>query len=452
MTHSCLTIILAAGEGTRMKSSLPKVLHPVAGLAMVGHVIHTVKEAGGNKSVVIVGAGASEVKTAVANIDPDASIAIQRDRLGTAHAVLAARHWLEQSFDDLLILYGDVPLIKAKTLKNMRQQLRDGADIVVLGFKTSEPSGYGRMLIEDGQLTAIREDKDASDEEKSITYCNSGIMAFRNSIALSILQNIENNNSQSEYYLTDAVEVGCNAGLNIKAMEVDEDEVLGVNDRVQLAEVEEIWQQRKRRDLMVGGVSMTAPDTVILAYDTSFGRDCLVEPNVVFANGVSIGDNVAIRSFSYLESAIVGEGCIVGPYARLRPDTVLKANAKVGNFCEIKKSVVGEGAKVNHFAYIGDANVGDDTNIGAGTITCNYDGINKHQTNIGNNVFVGSNSSLVAPVNIGDNAIVAAGSVVTKDIPADALGIGRGKQVNKDNLASKIRDRNVAAKKARQSK
>jgi len=445
----CLTIILAAGEGKRMNSSLPKVLHPVAGLAMIGHVLKTVKQAGSDKSVVVVGAGAEQVTAEIATLDAGASFAVQHERLGTAHAVLSAQEWLQKELSDVLVLYGDVPLIKAEALVKMRQKLAGGADIVVLGFEADDPAGYGRLLVEDGQLTAIREHKDATDEEKSVTLCNSGVMAFRGSIAYSILNRIDNNNSQSEFYLPDAVEIGRRDGLKVVAMKVDEDDVRGVNDRVQLAEVEEIWQQRKRRELMLGGVSMASPNTVILAHDTKFGRDCSVEPNVVFANGVAIADNVTIRSFSYLEDAIVGNGCVVGPYARLRPGTVLEPGAKVGNFCEIKKAIIGEGSKVNHFAYIGDANIGKNSNIGAGTITCNYDGTNKHQTNIGDNVFIGSNSSLVAPVSIGNNAIVAAGSVVIKDVPADALGIARGKQINKDGLARKIRNRNAAAKKAR---
>ncbi len=448
MTRSCLTIILAAGEGTRMKSAIPKVLHKVAGLAMVGHVLETAREAGGNKRVVVVGAGAEQVQTEIASLDPDAVIAVQHERLGTAHAVLAAEEMLKQSFDDVLVLYGDVPLIQKQSLLDARQKLQDGADIVVLGFETKDPTGYGRLLVEDGQLVAIREHKDASEAERKVTLCNSGIMLFRGDIALATLRAIGNNNSQSEYYLTDAVEVGRQNGLNIVVMEVAEEDTLGVNNRVQLAEVEAIWQGRKRIDMMLGGVTLVAPDSVTFAHDTCIGRDTVIEPDVVFAPGVTIADNVLIKAFSHLEGATIAENAIVGPYARLRPGAELLDGSKVGNFCEVKKAVIGEGAKVNHLTYIGDATIGAKSNIGAGTITCNYDGINKHQTVIGKNVFVGTNSSLVAPVTIGDEANIAAGSVITRDVPAHALAIGRGKHVNLDDYARKIRAKNEARKRA----
>ena len=448
MQKTCLTIILAAGEGTRMKSATPKVLHEVAGLPMVVHVLNAANEAGGDKSVVVVGAGADNVASKINSWNEEMSISVQHERLGTAHAVLAADEWLRQSFDDVLILYGDVPLIQAETLLNIRHELQNGADLVVLGFEAADPTGYGRLIVVDGQLVAIREHKDASDEEKSINLCNSGIMGFNGSIALELIRAIENNNSQNEFYLTDAVSIACSKGLKVVATTVAEEDVQGVNTRVQLAEVEAVWQQRKRKDMMLNGVSMPAPETVQFAYDTKIGRDSIVEPNVVFSSGVSVAENVTIRAFSHLEGAKIGEGCIVGPYARLRPGTLMLQGSKVGNFCEIKKATVGIGSKINHLSYVGDTIIGTKANIGAGTITCNYDGINKHQTMIGNNAFIGSNSSLVAPVVIGDNAIVAAGSVVTKDVPQDALGISRGKQVNKDHLAGKIRLRNQAKKNA----
>ncbi len=448
MRKTCLTIILAAGEGTRMKSATPKVLHEVAGLPMVVHVLNAANQAGGDKSVVVVGAGADNVASKINNWNNEVSIVIQNERLGTAHAVLAADEWLRQSFDDVLILYGDVPLIQAKTLHNMRHELQNGADLVVLGFEAANPTGYGRLIVDDGQLVAIREHKDASDDEKTISLCNSGIMGFNGSIASELIRAIENNNSQNEYYLTDAVSIARSKGLKVVATTVAEEDVQGVNNRVQLAEVEAVWQQRKRKEMMLNGVSMPAPETVQFAHDTEIGRDTIVEPNVVFASGVSVAENATIRAFSHLEGAEIGEGCIVGPYARLRPGTSMLHGSKVGNFCEVKKATIGIGSKVNHLSYIGDTIIGTKANIGAGTITCNYDGINKHQTKIGNNAFIGSNSSLVAPVEIGDNAIVAAGSVVTKDVPQDALGISRGKQINKDHLAGKIRLRNEAKKNA----
>jgi len=443
-----LTIILAAGEGTRMMSSMPKVLHQVAGLAMVGHVLNTAREAGCDKSVVVVGASADRVEKEVLAIDDGASVAIQHRRLGTGHAVLAAEDWLSKDFDHVLVLYGDVPLIRAQTLTAMREKLDQGAALVVLGFEAADPTGYGRMLTDQGKLIAIREHKDATDEEQAVTFCNGGIMAFQGATISAILNAIENNNAQKEYYLTDAVEVARARGLDVRAMEVDENDIRGVNNRVQLAEVEAIWQSRKRREMMLNGVSLSAPDTVIFSHDTAIGRDCTVEPYVVFASGVRVSDNVIIKAFSHLDGADIADGCTVGPYARLRPGTKLLPGARVGNFCETKKSTIGAGAKVNHLSYIGDTTIGKSANIGAGTITCNYDGINKHQTEIGDNAFVGSNSSLVAPVQIGNNAIIAAGSVVTRDVPANALGIGRGKQVNKDELATKIRDRNAAVKKS----
>ncbi len=449
MKQTCLTIILAAGEGTRMKSSIPKVLHEVAGLPMVLHALNAAMEAGSDKSIVVVGAGADKVYNTVSGANSNISIAVQKERLGTAHAVLAASEWLRKDFDDILILYGDVPLIRSESLLDMRQQLRDGADIVVLGFEADDPTGYGRLLEHHGELVAIREHKDASVKEKLVSICNSGIMAFNGSVVYAVLEAIKNNNSQGEYYLTDAVEVARAKGLKVVATRASEADVQGVNNRIQLAEVEVEWQRRKRQEMMLQGVTLTAPDTVIFAHDTIIGRDTIVEPHVIFASGVTIADNAAIRSFSHLEGASVAEGCIIGPYARLRPGTVMLENSKVGNFCEIKKSILGVGSKVNHLTYVGDAMIGEKTNIGAGTITCNYDGINKHQTKIGNNVFVGSNSSLIAPVEIGNNAIIAAGSVVTKDVPEDALGIGRGKQVNKENLAVKIRSRNASIKKNR---
>ncbi len=448
MSRTCLTVILAAGEGARMKSSRPKVLHQVAGLPLVAHVLATAQLAGGNKTVVVTGTKAEQVEKEIAEIDTDVSFVAQHQRLGTAHAVLAASEWLNKEYDDVLILYGDVPLIRVQTLLAMRQRLRDGADIVVLGFDAADPTGYGRLLVYEGQLTAIREHKDATDEEKSITLCNSGIMAFSGATVSETLQAIGNDNSQSEYYLTDAVEVGRSKGRSVVAMEVDEAETMGVNNRLQLSEVEAIWQDRKRKEMMLAGVSMAAPDSVIFSHDTKIGRDSIIEPNVVFSTGVEISSDVTIRAFSHLEGSKVARGAIIGPYARLRPGAELLEGAKVGNFCEVKKAVIGEGAKVNHLTYIGDANIGAGSNIGAGTITCNYDGINKHHTEIGMNVFVGSNSSLVAPVDIGDGAIIAAGSVITRNVPADALGIGRGKHINKSDLAVKIRNRNAAIKKS----
>ncbi len=446
MQNSCLAIILAAGEGTRMKSSTPKVLHRVAGLPMVGHVIETAKEADVDKRVVVVGVDSRRVKTAIAEIDSECEFSIQQQQQGTAHAVLTADTWLKQNFEHVLVLNGDVPLITKESLSTMRQKLRQGADLVVMGFETDNPYGYGRMLVENGQLLAIREQKDASDEEKAITFCNGGVMAFNGRVAHEVLQAIDNNNAQSEYYLTDAVELLHNMGKSVVAHKVDKEETLGINNRVQLAEVENIWQQRRRKEMMLAGVTLAAPETVYFCHDTEIAPDCTIEPNVVFGSGVKVAGNVSIRAFSHLEGATIGKGAAIGPFTRLRPEAELLEGAKVGNFCEVKKSVIGQGAKINHLSYIGDASIGAGSNIGAGTITCNYDGINKHHTDIGKNVFVGTNSSLVAPLVIGDGAYIASGSVITKDVPAGALGIGRSKHVNKDDYAAKIRGRNAATK------
>ncbi len=446
MPRTCLTIILAAGEGTRMKSSTPKVLHHIGGMPMIGHVLSTARLAGGSQNLVVVGAEAERVQREIGLIDKNCAIAIQQEQNGTADAVLAGKDWLARSFDDVLVLYGDVPMLRPDSLTKMRQHIAAGADLVVLGFDADDPQGYGRMIVENGQLQAIREHKDASAEEKEISFCNGGIMAFNGKIALATLEAVDNNNAQSEFYLTDVVEILHKAGNKVVAMPVLESELSGVNNRAQLADVEDLWQQRKRLEMMLNGVTLMAPDTVFFCHDTEIGRDSVIEPNVVFGPGVTIAEDVQIRAFSHIEGADVASAAVVGPYARLRPDARLLEGSKVGNFCEVKKAVIGKGAKVNHLSYIGDANVGTGSNIGAGTITCNYDGVNKHHTEIGDNVFVGTNSSLVAPVNLGDGAYIASGSVITKNVPADALGIGRGTHVNKDDYAIKIRSRNAAVK------
>ncbi len=441
MPRSCLTIILAAGEGTRMASSTPKVLHPVAGMPMVGHVLSVAKQVGSARSAVVIGVQAQRVAEKITALDPKVEIFEQDKRLGTAHAVLAARTAMEAPVDDVLVLYGDVPLITAETLTRARQSLEEGADIVVLGFETSNPSGYGRLLVQNGELLAIREHKDASDEERLVTFCNSGIIAIRGASALATLDEIGNDNVQGEYYLTDVVEVGRAKGLNVIAISVPEEETLGVNDRTQLAQVESIWQDRKRREMMLAGVSMAAPETVFFAHDTEIGRDSVVDPHVFFAPGVAIGQNCHIRAYCHLEGAEIGDDVVVGPFARLRPGTRLANNAKVGNFCEVKNANVAEGAKINHLSYIGDAEVGSKANIGAGTITCNYDGFAKHKTIIGSGAFIGTNTALVAPVSIGENATTAAGSVIIRDVPDDALAISRAEQVNKKGLAKILRQK-----------
>ncbi len=444
--RKCLTIILAAGEGKRMASDTPKVLHPVAGLPMLAHVLSTAKMAGGSSCAVVVGNQAERVASVVNVYDEMASVHVQKERKGTGHAVLAAREAVTDELDDVIILYGDVPLIQTETILAARETLADGADIVVLGFETDDPTGYGRLITHGDTLLAIREHKDATDKEKDITFCNSGIIAFRAENMLPVLDQIDNNNVQGEYYLTDAAEVGQSMGLTVLAIEVSEDETLGVNDRVQLAVVEEIWQDRRRIELMKSGVSMSAPHTVIFSHDTSVEAGAVLEPNIVFAEGVSVAKGATIRAFSHLEGTSVGEGAIVGPYARLRPGTELGPNTKVGNFVETKATKVANGAKINHLSYIGDTSVGEKANIGAGTITCNYDGFGKHDTHIGEGAFIGSNTCLVAPVSIGANANTAAGSVITEDVPDDDLAIERNKQVNLKGKAKLLRERNAKRK------
>ncbi len=445
--RSCLTIILAAGEGTRMKSSMPKVLHPVAGLPMVCHVLDTCMAAGGGARAIVVGSQAERVAKAVTDHDQQATTHIQHKREGTAKAVLAARDAIMgNAFDDVVVLYGDVPLISVDTLWQARQSLAAGTDIVVLGFETNTPTGYGRLIIEEGELTGIVEEKDASDEQRRITFCNCGIMAFRGAHVLDVLDQVDNKNEQGEYYLPDAVKIGRAMGLKVAAIAVDEDETLGVNDRTQLAQVSNLWQQRRRHELMLAGVTMSEPHTIILHHDTVVEPDAELEPYVVFGPGVTVASQARIRAFSHLEGCRVGKGAIVGPYARLRPGAELAADSKVGNFVEIKAAHIGEGAKVNHLSYVGDASVGAKANIGAGSVTCNYDGFLKHKTIIGAGAFIGTNTSLVAPVNIGKNANTAAGSVIYEDVPADDLAIERSKQANLPGKAKKLRDRNAQRK------
>jgi len=445
-SRSCLTIILAAGEGKRMASTMPKVLHPVAGLPMVLHVLNTARKAGSTKCAVVVGNQAERVAEAISGYDSSAVTFIQNERKGTAHAVLAAGDALSEPFDDVVVLNGDGPLVRTETIGKARSVLADGADMVVLGFETSDPTGYGRMIVENGELVAIREHNEASDEEKSITFCNSGIMAFDGKHVLDILTGIGNDNGQEEYYLTDAVEVARSRAQRVVAAAVPHEETLGVNDRVQLAEVETIWQKRRRKQAMLDGVAMPHPDTVIFHHDTVVESDAALEPNVVFAGGVTIRSGATVRSFSHLEGCTVGKDAVVGPYARLRPGTYLEAGSKIGNFVETKNTQIRRGAKINHLSYVGDTEVGANANVGAGTITCNYDGYGKYHTSIGAGAFIGTNTSLVAPVNVGTNANTAAGSVIYKDVPDDALAIERGEQVNLDGKAKSLRARNKERK------
>jgi bifunctional UDP-N-acetylglucosamine pyrophosphorylase/glucosamine-1-phosphate N-acetyltransferase len=446
-TRSSLTVVLAAGEGTRMRSRLPKVLHPIAGQPMLAHVLSAAPKGEGAELAVVIGPDHQAVAKEVLRLRPKAKIFVQRERLGTAHAVLAAREAIASGADDLLVAFGDTPLISAETFARLRAPLQGGAALAVLGFRAADPTGYGRLLIEGGQLTAIREHADASAEERKVTLCNAGVMAFDGRKALEILDRIGNTNAKSEYYLVDAVGIVRQQGGEAVVIETSEDEVRGINTKAQLAEAESVMQARLRRAALDAGVTLIAPDTVYLAADTTFGQDVTIEPFVVIGPGVSIADGAVIHSFCHIVQCSIGRNAQVGPYARIRPGTSLGDGAKIGNFVEAKASTLGAGVKVNHLSYIGDTEIGANTNVGAGTITCNYDGFAKHKTTIGKGVFVGTNSSLVAPIKIGDGAYIGSGSVITRDVPADAMAVERSPQNNREGGAIRYRELKTRGKK-----
>jgi len=445
---SALAIILAAGKGTRMKSDLPKVLHRLAGAPMLAHVLRAAQAAGIKRASLVVGPDMDEVGQAGLAVNPKLEIFIQPNQLGTADAVKAATPAFEGARGPVLVLYGDTPLLRAETLKAVLGELDAGADLVVIGFEAADPTGYGRLLFDEkGRLAGIREEKDASAAERALTLCNSGIMAFRSSEALAgLLSRIGNDNANGEYYLTDAVALARADGLQARIVLSNAEEVLGVNSRAELAVAEAVLQWRLRNAAMANGATLVAPETVFFSYDTAIGRDVTIEPNVTIGPGVTIDDGATIMSFCHLIASQIGPGATVGPFARLRPGAALAKNARVGNFVEIKNSQVAEGAKVNHLTYIGDARIGAKANIGAGTITCNYDGFAKHRTEIGAGAFIGSNSSLVAPVKIGDGAYIGSGSVITKDVPADALAVARPPQEERIGWAAKVRARRSRGK------
>ena len=442
-----------------MRSSLPKVLHPLAGQSVLAHVLDAApkgpdkrpdkgQEKGAAAALaVVVGPDHEAVADEVRRIRPDAKTFIQRERLGTAHAVLAAREVIARGADDLLVAFGDTPLISATTFARLRAPLENGAALAVLGFRAVDPTGYGRLLIEGDRLVAIREHADASPEERKITLCNAGVMAFDGRKALAILDQIGNANSKGEYYLVDAATVVREMGLEAVVIETNEDEVRGINTKAQLAEAESVMQARLRQAALEAGVTLIAPETVYLAADTTFGKDVTIEPFVVIGPGVSISDGAVIHSFSHIVQASIGRNASVGPYARLRPGTSLGDGAKIGNFVETKAATLEAGVKVNHLSYIGDAEIGADSNIGAGTITCNYDGFSKHKTTIGKGAFVGTNSSLVAPVKIGAGAYIGSGSVITRDVPDDAMAIERSPQNTREGGAARYREIKTRRKK-----
>lgn len=455
-----LIIVLAAGKGTRMKSAMPKVLHRVAGRSMLAHVLSLADELPDAKVATVIGPGMDDVRAEVEAVSPGSGVFVQHNQLGTADAVLAARPALEQHSGPVVVLYADTPLITLSTLQRIQRELDGDAGVAVLGFEAADPTGYGRLLTApDGTLDAIREHKDASDAERQVRLCNSGVLAFGFADLLGVLDRIGNDNAKGEYYLTDAVEIARADGHGARVVKCEEDEVLGVNNRAQLAEAEAIWQRRAREAAMLSGVTMIAPETVTLAYDTQLGQDVVVEPNVFFGPGVRVENNVTIRANCHLEGAdrksrqglVIGAGSEIGPFARLRPGAELGKDVRIGNFVEVKNAAMRDGAKANHLAYVGDAEVGAKSNIGAGTIFCNYDGYSKACSTLGEGVFIGSNSAIVAPVAIGNGAYVAAGSTVTKDVAADSLAIERAPHVEKTGWAAAYRQ-SMAEKKASDKK
>ena len=438
--RSSLTIVLAAGEGTRMRSSMPKVLHPVAGQSLLAHVLGAAPNGAGAALAVVVGPGQEAVEQETKRLRPEAATFVQRERLGTAHAVLAAREAIRRGASDLLVVFGDTPLISAATLKRLREPLNKGADLAVLAFRAADPTGYGRLLVEGNRLISIREQAEATAEERAINLCNAGAMAFDGRTAMAVIEKIRNANSKGEYYLSDAVAIVRDLGLEAIVVEANEDEVRGTNNKAQLAEAEQVMQARLRKAALDAGVTMIAPDTVYLAADTTFGNDVTIEPYVVIGPGVSISDGTVIHSFSHIVQSSIGKNASVGPFARMRPGTTLGDGAKIGNFVETKAAILEAGAKVNHLSYIGDAHVGTKANIGAGTITCNYDGFGKHKTEIGAGAFIGTNSSLVAPVKIGNGAYIGSGSVISRDVPDEALALERSEQTIREGGARRIRE------------
>ena len=438
-------IILGAGMGTRMKSDMPKVLHEIAGAPMLVHAMKSGAALEPERTIIVAGHGAAAVEKAATAYDPDVTVVVQDEQLGTAHAVGQARAALEGFEGDALVLYGDTPFITPETLAAMTAA-RLTHDIVVLGFEAANPGRYGRLIMQADQLDRIVEFKDATAAERETRLCNSGVVAADASTLFKLIDAVGNENAAGEYYLTDIVAIARARGLTATVVRCDETETLGINSRAELSTAEALYQTKARKNAQEDGVTLTAPETVFFAHDTVIGRDTVIEPNVVLGPGVTVESNATIRAFSHLEGCHVSRDAVVGPYARLRPGAELSEGVKVGNFVEIKNAIIAEGAKVNHLSYIGDAEIGPRSNIGAGSITCNYDGVFKHKTTIGADVFIGSNTMLVAPVTIGDAAMTASGSVVTRDVPAGDMAVGRARQENKAGFAVRLFDKLKALK------
>ena len=443
-------IILAAGKGTRMQSELPKVLHKVAGAPMLIHAMRAGRALEPKRTIIVAGHGFEAVSAAASAEDPAVEIVRQEAQLGTGHAVDQARAALDDFDGTVIVLYGDCPLIKPRTLEELTATLSTAA-VSVLGFEAENPARYGRLITDGDRLKRIVEFKDATPAERAVRLCNSGVMAASAQLLFDLLSEIDANNASGELYLTDVIGKAVGRGLSCTAIRCAERETLGVNSRVELMQAEKEFQTLRRAEALEDGISMPAPETVHFSYDTVIGRDAIIEQNVVFGPGVTVESGAQIRAFSHLEGAHVARGCVVGPYARLRPGAELAEDVKIGNFVEIKASTLDEGAKVNHLSYIGDAHIGARANIGAGTITCNYDGVMKHHTSIGEAAFIGSNTMLVAPITVGQDAMTASGSVITRDVPAGDLAIARSKQDNKAGFSVKLMNKLRALKAAKQN-
>ena len=443
-------IILAAGMGTRMNSELPKVLHAIAGAPMLIHAMKSGASLDPERTVIVAGHGAKAVGKVAQDWDDRAEVVLQAEQLGTGHGVAQASSALSDFSGDAFVLYGDTPFIRPETLTAMAAA-RQFHDVVVLGFDAADPGRYGRLVTSGEVLDRIVEFKDASDEERAITLCNSGVVAADSATLFDLVAAIKNDNAAGEYYLTDIIEIARSRGLSATVVRCDESETMGINSRAELAVAEGAFQTARRAEALADGVTLQAPETVYFAHDTVIGRDSIIEPNVVFGPDVTVESGATIRAFSHLEGCHVSRGSVVGPYARLRPGAELAENVKIGNFVEVKNAQIAEGAKVNHLSYIGDATIGAASNIGAGTITCNYDGAFKHHTVIGARVFVGSNTMLVAPVTLGDDSMTASGSVITRDVPAEALALSRVPQEIKLGLAKRMFEK-LKSKKAKAAK
>lgn len=443
-SNQSAAIILAAGKGTRMKSDTSKVLHEIASRPMICHVMDAANKAGCDPLVVVTAPHMDDVQATATEAYEECRFAIQEEQHGTAHAVISAKDVLRDHDGHVLVLFGDSPLMQSGTFEAMQRKLNENANtaIVVLGFQMENTPPYGRLIMnENGELERIVEAKDATEEELAVTWVNSGVMAIRGTLVWDVLEAIGNDNAQEEYYLTDAIAIARDKGFTCQVVEGNIKEVMGVNSRIDLAHAEKVMQQRLRKRAMKDGVTMMDPDTVFLAANTEFGKDVVIQPNVFIGPGVVVGDNVELRAFSHIEGAVIGNDTFVGPFARIRPGTGIGDDCKIGNFVELKKAQIEKGTKISHLSYIGDAHIGEDANIGAGTITCNYDGYNKYHTEIGAESFIGSNTALVAPVIVGRGAIIGAGSVVTENVDADALAVARSRQEEKGNWAKAFREK-----------